>query len=525
MISIKKGFMALCFGTTAVLSGMLLALAFAPYNIFPFAIIAPAILLFLWLRSSRFGAFIFGFLFGCGLFGAGVYWVYHSIHVFGGVPALPAFGITALFIAILSLFPAATGYFLNRFFPYQTPSKLLCAFPALWVFSEWLRSLLCTGFPLLFIGYSQINSPLKGLAPILSVYGVSFAALLSSALIVNAIIELRQKNYKTAYLQLFIFASVWIGSSALMLVPWTQPSGKPLSISLVQGDIPQDLKWSPEHLQLSFDRYQKLTEPLWGKHQLIIWPEAAIPVPLQNIEGFIEMLDQKAKQNHTHLMLGIPIQADSGGYYNALITLGNEKSMYLKQHLVPFGEYTPSIRYLDFIIKKMNIPMAMMTPGGYHQKLMRMNSLNILPSVCYEIAFPELMRVKDDKINFLLTVTNDAWFGDTSAKAQHLQMAMMRAMEQKRPVVFVSNDGITAVISPNGQIAASAPPSQPYVLNTTVQGMSGLTPWMRYGTNPIFTILILLCIISLKDQAEYKKNTLLPAPAASCGKEQLKISD
>lgn len=478
--------------TIALLLGAILTLAFAPYDIFPLAIVIPAGLLTLWLNTTPRHAFWLGFLFGCGFFGSGVYWVYISIHVIGEVPFLLAITITAIFIAALALFPATVGYLLNRYFSCLNTTKILFAFPAIWVVSEWIRSFILTGFPWLILGYSQTNSPLKGIAPLLGVYGVSLAVLMSSALITLTALRFKQKNYPAGYKSLFALGVMWLISSLCTFIPWTQPEDKPIPVALVQGDIPQAIKWSPEHVKLSFDRYLSLTEPLWSKNQLIIWPEAAIPVPLQNARDFIDELDEKAIQNSSHLILGIPIQAGKNSYYNAIVALGEDKKVYIKRRLVPFGEYTPFSQFFAQAFNFMDIPMSDMVPGRLAQPPFIIGGIKILPTICYEIAFPDLVRTYDASIGFLLTVTNDAWFGKSNAQAQHLQMAAMRALEFGRPVLFVSNDGITAMLSPDGKIATQAPPYTPFVLKASIQPAYGLTPWMRNGSDPVLFILICL---------------------------------
>lgn len=490
----------------ALLLGSSLALAFAPYDIFPLAVVAPAGLFALWLNASAKKAFWLGLIFGCGFFGVGIYWVFISIHLFGDVPNAMAGLITVALILYMSLFPAAAGYLTNRYFPTNNTSKLVLAFPAIWVITEWVRGWLFTGFPWLLIGYSQTNSPLKGLAPILSVYGVSLALVVTSALIVNAILNFRKSNYRPAYFSLLAVTFIWTFSAALNLITWTQPEGKSLSVSLVQGNIPQSLKWSPGHLQLSIDRYLQLTEPLWGKDKIIIWPEAAIPLPLPEAGKLINDLDSRAKMTGSHLILGIPIQSDNGvDYFNSVVTLGEEQNVYLKRLLVPFGEYVPFANIFSGIFNFMNVPISNLQPGKRDQKPLMVGNVKVLTSICYEIAFPEMIRTRDKTIGFLLTVTNDAWFGKSSAQAQHLQMAAMRAIELMRPVVFVSNDGITAIIGPDGKIDSAAPAHETYVLNGNVQPRSGITPWMLNGMDPLLFILICFLAIAYKAARKAKK--------------------
>lgn len=494
--------------TAAILLGMLLTFAFAPYEIFPLAIVAPAGLLALLLNVSPKRAFWLGFLFGIGLFGVGVYWVFNSIHDIGGVPAALAIFITAGMVAVLAVYPGLVCWATNRFFPINNTTKLVCAFPAIWVFGEILRGRLFTGFPWLFIGYSQTNSPLKGIAPFLSVYGVSLAVLVTSALIVNCVLKYKQKEFKTIYFSLFAIVSIWTASSLFTLIPWTKPQGDPISVGLVQGNIPQILKWDPNHIKLSFDRYLELSEPLWGKNKIIIWPEAAIPLPLNYAEKFIGDMDAKAKETGTALILGIPLQSPNGGFYNAVVSVGADQRAYHKRQLVPFGEYTPLAQYFSRALDFMNLPMSNDVAGKINQDPFIVNNTKILMSICYEVAFPELMHSSDKSIGFLLTVTNDAWFGRSNAQAQHLQMAAMRAVELGRPAVFVSNDGITAIIAPNGTITAAAPSHVPTVLSGEVQPMFGLTPWMRNGVDPVS--FILLCLLYSAVRARQKNKTATP---------------
>jgi apolipoprotein N-acyltransferase len=305
------------------------------------------------------------------------------------------------------------------------------------------------------------------------------------------------------YLNLFAFTVIWILGGLTSFIPWTKTTGNPISVALVQGNIPQTIKWSPEHLQLSLDRYVELTQPLWGKYDIIIWPESALPIPLHYIEPFIEELNEKAKKSGSTLILGLPVRTpDESGYFNSVITLGKNNMAYSKRQLVPFGEYIPFRRYLSNTFHLLNIPMPEMVSGLYNQQPLVIGDTRILASICYEIAFPELTRSPDKTINMLLVITNDAWFGDSSAEPQHLQMAAMRALEFRKPVLFASNDGITAIISPDGRIETAIPQRQANVLTSKVQPMYGLTPWLVNGPAPI--LFILICFIYAGVQSNKK---------------------
>lgn len=486
--------------------GILLMFAFAPFEIFPFAVIAPAGLCALIYHATPRRSFWLGFSFGVGLFGSGVYWVFISISRFGDVPDPIAFIITAGLIAILSLYPAVTCYFTNRYFAAHQRTKIICAFPAIWVFSEWIRSWFFSGFPWLLIGYSQTNSPLRGFAPIFSVYGISLALMVTSGLIVYGIAALRKNDYFTVYINLFIITAIWAAGGLLSLIPWTQPVGKPVTVSLVQGNIPQSLKWDPENIALSFNTYRELTTPLWGKSDLIIWPEVAIPMSLNDAQEFVNAMSNQATKSDSQLIFGIPIQApDNKGYYNALLSVGKYEAAYTKRQLVPFGEYVPMHRYLARAFDFMNVPMSNMVSGEMHQPPMNLGDVKILPSICYEITYPDLTRTTDPSVNVILTVTNDAWFGESSAQAQHLQMAAMRSIEMARPGLFVSNDGITAIINSNGMIESMAPPRTRFVLQGKIQPLQGLTPWMRNGSDPVLVILLVLLFASKRSGNKLKR--------------------
>ncbi len=483
----------------AAMLGVALMFAFAPFEIFPLAVLAPAGLCALIYHANPRTSFWTGFYFGLGLFGSGVYWIFISISRYGDVPDIVAFFITAGLIAILALFPAAACYFTNRYFTHDTRTKIVYAFPAIWVLTEWVRSWFFTGFPWLLIGYSQTNSPLKGIAPIFSVYGVSLAVMITSGLIVNGVMALRRNNFFAVYINLFAIVAIWTISGLLALIPWTQPVGNPISVSLVQGNIPQSLKWDPENIELSFDSYRNMTDPLWGKSDLIIWPEVAIPMPLNSAQDFVNDMSSKAIASKSQLIFGIPVQTPSeNGYYNAVLAVGQHQAAYIKRQLVPFGEYVPMQRYVARIFDFMNVPMSNTIPGHAFQPPMNLGNIKIQTSVCYEVAYPELSRITDKSINLLLTVTNDAWFNRSTAQAQHLQMAAMRAIEMARPALFVSNDGITAIINDKGIIESTAPAHVATVLQGRVQGHTGFTPWMRNGLDPLMVIILTMLFASYR---------------------------
>lgn len=499
-MKIKKIFTAGFLGdSVALIAGALLTLAFAPFNITPLAMISPALLLGLWLYVTPRRAFFRGWLFGLGLFSTGVYWVYISIHTYGEATVWLSLFITVGLINILALFPAYTGWLLNRFFPNNNDTKILCAFPLIWCFLEWVRSWLFTGFPWLTLGYSQVHTPLKGYAPIFSVLGVTLILLFCAGLILNGILYLKpKKNLAITYQHLFTLIIIWVIGGGLTFIQWTKPAGEPIQVSLIQGNIPQELKWSPEQLMPTLKLYQDLTADHWDS-KIIIWPEGAIPIPLQSASEFIDAMNRTAKEKDTTIITGIPIKAiGEEGYYNAVIATGSGDGLYFKRRLVPFGEYVPFERILHNLLSSLNIPMSDFITSKQHFKPFNIAGIKLSVFICYEIAFPEQVRDRDPSIGMTLVVSNDAWFGHSIAQAQHLQIAEMRALELGRPILFVSNNGITAVIQPDGRLQTSIPPFTTNVLTAKVQPFQGLTPWQQVGLDPCFIVLILLLVMALR---------------------------
>jgi len=503
-MNIKRFLVAGWIGNSiAVLTGALLTLAFAPFNLYPLAIICPALLLSLWLFVNPKHAFLRGWLFGIGLFGTGIYWVFHSVYAYGNASAWLASLITGGFVALLALFPASCGYLLVRFFPYHYSTKLMAAFPTLWVLLEWVRSWLFSGFPWLLIGSSQIDSPLRGYAPLVSVYGVSLAAVISSGLIVNAILQAKQERRRICYVNLLLLVALWIIGEGFSFIQWTQPKQSPIKVSLVQGNIPEHLNWSVEEIEPTLEHYQQLSAAHWDS-QLVIWPEGAVPISLQESTEFLDEINQIAKQHHATFITGIPVRSGTGlGYYNGVIALGEGKGYYLKRRLVPFGEYTPLSFIFNPILHFLHIPaFNYLIPAQVKMQPISTNGLRISSFICYEIAFPEQVLTRDGNINLLLTVNNDAWFGHSIAEAQHLQMAQMRAIELARPVLFVSNDGMTAVVNAKGKIQSIAPQYQSFVLTDWVQATVGKTPLQRFALDPLFLLLLFLVFISIRQQRQ-----------------------
>lgn len=493
----------------ALLAGTLLPLAFAPINIYLFAIISPALLLTLLLKTNPRQSFWRGFFYGIGFFGIGVSWVYISIHRYGGTDAILSFIFTLLFIAILALFPATQSYLLTRLFPENTRTKILMAFPATWVLIEWIRSWIFTGFPWVLVGYSQTNSPFKTFAPLVGVYGVSFIVILSSGLLVLIF----RDGLRHCYKSLIPFILIWSFAFILMPVKWTQPIGDSINVSLVQGNIPQSIKWDPQQAAVSLDIYQRLTNENWHS-DIIVWPESAITFLLPDALSYLQPLDQTAKLHHTAIMSGIPIplldyKTNTVKYYSSMISFGDGSGQYYKRHLVPFGEYVPMQNLLRGLFGFLNLPMSDFSDGPSQQHLLMAKNIKIAPFICYEIAFPELVIPTAKNANLLATISDDTWFGDSLAPGQHLQMGQFWAIATGRDVLFATNSGITALIDANGKLLNTIPKFEQTVLTGKVQSRKGNTPILIIGNVwPLIIILILLIIAWLMSpiaKFKYKK--------------------
>lgn len=468
----------------------MLPLAFSPFSLAVIGFLSPALLLYSWLPATPKQAFKRGFLFGLGFFGIGVSWVYISIHVFGQASILVSVFITAVFVSFLALFFAAQGYCFNKFFPTNNPYKVLVVFPCLFVIFEMLRTWLFTGFPWLLLGYSQTNTWLKGYAPVFGIFGLTLLTAFISGLLV--LIYQRRKNRLFRLGALSNIIAILCLGLLLSRVSWTHPVGKPLKVSLVQGNIQQTIKWLPDQAFKTLTLYTDYTTKHWSS-DLIIWPEAAVTFSLNQASEFLTGLSDLAKSNQTAIITGIPIVSPQASY-NGMVAFGQASGVYYKRHLVPFGEYTPLKAFYSYFMRAFQIPMSNSKPGAKNQLPLIAKGIPIAPYICYEIAYPLEFLSFLPNAQLLLTITDDSWFGHSNAAMQHLQMAQMRALETGRYLLFSSNTGITALINDKGVVTETVPEFQETVLNGIVQPMAGMTPWMYWKLYPIATIIFLMLL-------------------------------
>lgn len=461
-------------GLSPFFSGAAGVLAFAPLGFYPLLLVSFAALAALWTGTPR-RCFWMGWAFGLGLFGAGVSWVYVSMSRFGGMPP-PLAGIaTAGLCALLALFPAAAGWLQARI-PAAPALRAMLLVPAAWTLFEWLRSWLLTGFPWLSAGYAAVGWPLQGYAPLLGVFGASF---LTVALGGTLWLVLRDRSL--AHVLAFV-AVIGLGQ-ALRHLAFTAPSGAPVTASLLQGNIEQDLKFSAERYVHTLQTYAALAEA--SRAQLIVFPETALPRFLDQIDGaYIARLEAIARRNGGDALVGVLARISRDEYYNSVLTLGvSPRQLYSKVHLVPFGEFVPP--GFGWTLAILHIPMSDFSRGNDERTVLEVAGERVAPNICYEDAFGAEIARQLPEATLLVNVSNVAWFGDSLAPAQHLQIAQMRAVETGRMHLTATNSGITAAIGRDGRVVARLPQFSEGRLEVTAQGYAGATPYVRLRDWPI----------------------------------------
>ncbi len=485
----------------ALAAGALTPLAFAPFGLFPLAVLAPAALFLLWRQASPARAAWRGFLYGFGLFGVGVSWVYVSLHTYGNMPApLAAFAVV-LFAAALAGFPAVVGAVQARFTATARGVKLALVVPALWVLGEWVRGWFLTGFPWLHLGYSHMDTPLAGFATWSGVYGVSLAVAVSAGLLAAACLDRARR------LAWYVppLVSVWVLGAVAGQAEWVRPVGPPLHIALVQANVPLAIKWRPEHRESIINTYLDMSERA-PRADLYVWPEAAVPGYFDQVAPqLVPRLERIARARSADFLIGT-IERDPrrAAYYNSVYAVGRTAGTYRKRHLVPFGEFLPLPALFGWLVQYLHIPMSNFSAGEDGQALLRAAGHAIGVSVCYEDAFGEEIIGALPAATLLVNVSEDSWFGDSLAPHQRLQMARMRALEAGRPMLRAANSGPSVIIDHRGSVTARSPQFTQHVLAGTVTPTAGLTPYARYGNAPVVVaVSILLVAIGAREHRRH----------------------
>ena len=477
-----------------LVAGALYPLALAPLSLWPLTFFSISI--FFWrLQQQPAKQLLFkAMLFGSGLFLSGVSWVYVSMYEHGSLSMPVAFAGTVIFCLFLA-FVFALPFTLNALIP-QNSLSLMLGLPAIWVIGEWIRSWLFTGFPWLYAGYSLTDHWLNGWAPIIGVLGLSYLVAFGAAALTQ--LALRRKDPCLApgpTITLALIASLVIGGYALQKIDWTTATDRALSVVLIQPNIQQANRWSPSQRESILEQLSEQTEPYWGA-DIIIWPEGAIPALPAAVMAYLIEVDNLAKVNQTTLFTGIPTR----GYYNrnifnSMIGLGESRGQYDKTRLVPAGEYIPFEEMLRGLNSFFDLPMSSFSSGASNQPLLSAKGQLIATAICYEIAYPNLVAKTTLGASVIMTVSNDAWFGNSMAPQQHMQMARMRAIENAKPLMRGTNNGITALVDYRGNIYQQLEQFTAGELEGVIRPRQGQTPFALFGSWPTVIAALLCCAV------------------------------
>ncbi len=443
--------------------------------------------MFTWVYLPPRAAARLSFWYGAGLFLSGTYWFYVSIHIFGQAPIWVAIFIMVCLVLIMASFCSAAGWITSRLVQGDVKRLLLIA-PAAWVTIEWLRGWFLSGFPWLAVGYSQIDSSLAGWVPLVGIYGTSVVTVVSSAALLAAVVEKGRIRW------LFAGATIlpWVVGAAMQPIQWTQALEKSLRTTIVQGGISQDRKWLREQFQPTLTLYRNATLE-HDASDLVVWPEVAIPSAIDQVRNYIARLQSDLQARPRTLLFGIlERDLESEDVYNSVVMLdGQNQQIYRKRHLVPFGEYFPVPNFIRQWMRLMSLPTSDMSAGDDEQALLvSLSGEKLAVAICYEDAYGAEQLYALPEASILINVSNDAWFGDSIAPHQHLEIARMRALEVGRYVVRATNNGVSAFIGPKGELLETAPQFVYATMTMDVIPHAGATPYARTGNWPLITLLI-----------------------------------
>ena len=455
----------------------MLTFAVAPLQWWSLAVACPAVLIWLWHGARPREAAWLGFWFNVGTFAAGTYWLYVAIHTMGQAPVWMAMVLMAGLVGIMAAYHALLGYAVARWLPEAGLVRWVIGVPAAWVFVEWWRGWFLTGFAWLSLGYTQTDTWMAGLAPVVGVYGISALLLVCAGALVAIVLGSKRERLIAGV----VFVVPWIAAASVQNVEWTRESGKPVQIAIVQGAISQDMKWLDENRDTILQTYRRLTDTALGT-PLIVWPEAALPLLANELVEYLQSLYREASARGSGLVLGtVRASDDLKDYYNSVLAMDQTVAWYDKNHLVPFSEVVPVPAFVRKYLQLMRLPYADFTRGGDNQPALHAGGLKLATTICYEDAYGSSQLAVLREADALVNVTNDAWFGHGSARHQHFQIARMRAIEANRFMLRAANDGISAVVGPRGEIVAEAPGFTPYVLKSSVTPRTGLPPYAYVG--------------------------------------------
>jgi len=480
----------------AFLLGAATTTAFAPFGWWFLAPLLVLPFLYICLTVSPRDAASHGFWFGFGFYLTGIYWIYISVHVFGNAALWIAILLMVGLALLMAAFVALAGWLMSRLSQGEA-WLLVIVGPAAWVLAEWIRSWVLTGFPWMGLGYGQIDSPMAGWAPVLGIYGVSFMLVLSAAAIIAAAMAVSVRARAAGVAMALL---PWLIGGGLLHVDWTEPAGKAIRASIIQAGVSQDKKWDRDQLLPIMEYYQSATMSV-SDSDVVLWPEVAIPALDDQVESFISRVESDARANGQSILYGILERSYDrsveGQIFNSVMLIGaEERQRYRKRHLVPFGEYFPVPASVREWMKMQNLPHADLSKGDDVQPLLTtLDGTQLGVAICYEDAYgAELLYALPDA-GILINVSNDAWFGDSIAPHQHLEIARMRSLEFGRPALRSTNTGISAFIGAHGELLQTGKQFAPDILTANVVPQRGATPYVSIGNR--FIIGLCLAILGI----------------------------
>jgi len=488
-------------------AGLSLVFAYAPFSLWYLALFVPSIVFYqIQNRAPKYAAKLLG-IFAFGWFASGLSWVHVSIDQFGGLPLVVSIGLMLILSLYLAIFPAFSAYLAARF---SKDKKLnLWLLPSFWLFAEYLRAVLLTGFPWLSLGYSQIDSPLSVYAPVIGEVGITALVLLINICLVKIIIAIKQRKLSAFIPSVTLLILITSIGSFFSQSNWLKLTDKTVKVALVQGNIEQAIKWAPEQEWPTMLKYLDLSRINFDA-DIIIWPESAIPAMEPAVQDYLTTVNRSALLNDSAIITGIiNYNFETKQYFNSLIVLGkkhlddeqgyfyNHSNRYSKHHLLPIGEFVPFQELLRPIAPLFNLPMSSFSRGDYQQHNLIAKEFSLLPLLCFEIAFPHQLAANlTEKTDLLLTVSNDAWFGGSHGPHQHMEIARMRALEFGRPLLRATNNGITGVVDHKGNFITRIPQFKEAVLKAEVPLVVGYTPYSQWP-RLILLLMILVPIVSI----------------------------
>ena len=437
-------------------------------------------------------ALLHGFIFGLFFFGFGVPWTFNSIHEFGHAPVVLSAILAGLLVIILALFPALASWLSVKLAKGHTFDFIsVVLFACLWVFFEWLRGWIFTGFPWLLIGHVHHSGPLHSVLPVYGSYGASWVCMLLGGFLISLLLA-NSKQRVIAFISIVVIA---ISLLALKQISWVNADEESLDVVLVQGNISQEMKWDQSKHGYIMEKYLQMSQ----SHQdadIIVWPETAIPTYYSLVKDtFINKVGKSAYENNVDYLIGVfTYNPENAEVYNSVMTLGNGLGFYRKKHLVPFGEYLPFRGLLSFLDNYIQLPMADIS-SGTGRPLVSLKGYPVGSSICYEAVYGNEVIEALPEAKFLVNVSNDAWFGDSLAPHQHLEITRSRAIETGRYLLRATNTGISAIIDPTGKIVNRSVQFKEDVVRSEIRPYSGTTLYVRWGNWGIIVTLIISFIL------------------------------